>query len=80
MGDELLVGGDRVQVRSLQTLGQRKELVPATARVAVSLKGVDRSRSGRITVARSSAITSTSADSAERKVLGGYLSSLFRPA
>ncbi|MFI9595509.1 selenocysteine-specific translation elongation factor [Nonomuraea sp. NPDC052265] len=42
VGDELLAGSDRLQVRGLQTLNQRRDAVPATARVAVNVRGADR--------------------------------------
>ncbi|WP_433242600.1 selenocysteine-specific translation elongation factor [Streptosporangium sp. CA-135522] len=42
VGDDLDVGGHRVRVRALQTLGEKVERVSATARVAVNLRGVDR--------------------------------------
>ncbi|MEU0565399.1 selenocysteine-specific translation elongation factor [Nonomuraea sp. NPDC005983] len=41
-GDELLAGADRVQVRGLQTLNQRRDAVSATARIAVNVRGADR--------------------------------------
>ncbi|MFF4625549.1 selenocysteine-specific translation elongation factor [Nonomuraea jabiensis] len=41
-GDELDVDGHRVRVRGLQTLNQETDVVHATARVAVNLRGVDR--------------------------------------
>ncbi|GLW98863.1 selenocysteine-specific translation elongation factor [Microtetraspora sp. NBRC 16547] len=42
VGDELDMSGRRVRIRGLQTLGEKKEKVSATARVAVNLRGVDR--------------------------------------
>ncbi|MEU8324680.1 selenocysteine-specific translation elongation factor [Nonomuraea sp. NPDC048881] len=42
VGDELLAGPDRLQVRGLQALNQRRDAVSATARVAVNVRGADR--------------------------------------
>ncbi|MFJ2029148.1 selenocysteine-specific translation elongation factor [Streptosporangium sp. NPDC087985] len=42
VGDELVAGGERVQIRGLQALNQRTDLVSATARVAVNLRGTGR--------------------------------------
>lgn len=42
LGDELEVGGRRVRVRGLESLGVAREEVSATARVAVALRGVER--------------------------------------
>ncbi|MFB9908571.1 selenocysteine-specific translation elongation factor [Allokutzneria oryzae] len=42
VGDELLLHDSSVTVRGLQTLGCKQDLVPAVARVAVSLRGVER--------------------------------------
>ncbi|MFI7416308.1 selenocysteine-specific translation elongation factor [Nonomuraea sp. NPDC049684] len=47
VGDELETGGRRVRIRGLQTLGEQAERVPATARVAVNLRGVDRAELSR---------------------------------
>ncbi|WP_116100821.1 SelB C-terminal domain-containing protein [Amycolatopsis thermalba] len=43
-GDELELGGERVSVRGLQSLGEAETEVTAVARVAVNLRGVDRDR------------------------------------
>jgi selenocysteine-specific elongation factor len=51
VGDELVTGGERVQVRGLQTLNQRTDLVPAIARVAVNLRG-----NGRAVLSRGMAL------------------------
>ncbi|MCW2878496.1 MAG: selB [Sphaerisporangium sp.] len=51
VGDELVIGGERVQVRGLQTLNQRTDLVPAIARVAVNLRG-----NGRAVLSRGMAL------------------------
>lgn len=42
VGDELLLDDRRVTVRGLQALGETQQEVPAVARVAVNLRGVDR--------------------------------------
>ena len=42
VGDELLLHGRPVTVRSLQSLGRKEDPVEAVARVAVGLRGVDR--------------------------------------
>ncbi|MFF5212644.1 selenocysteine-specific translation elongation factor [Streptosporangium sp. NPDC000396] len=47
VGDELAAGAERVQVRGLQTLNQRTDLVPAVARVAVNLRGTGRAALAR---------------------------------
>ncbi|MFE3176302.1 selenocysteine-specific translation elongation factor [Amycolatopsis sp. NPDC059235] len=47
VGDELTLGEDRVQIRSLQALGEPRESVSAVARVAVNLRGVARDSVGR---------------------------------
>jgi selenocysteine-specific elongation factor len=39
-GDELTLGGERVQVRALQSLGEQRDQLAAVARVAVNLRGV----------------------------------------
>jgi selenocysteine-specific elongation factor len=45
VGDELQCGRqDRIRVRGLETLQQRVDVVPAVARVAVNLRGVERAR------------------------------------
>ena len=46
-GDELLLRGRRVRVRGLQSLGAEHSEVSAVARVAVNLRGVERSEIGR---------------------------------
>jgi len=46
-GDELDLRGRRVRVRGLQSLGVAAESVTAVARVALSLRGVDRDEVGR---------------------------------
>ncbi|GGM59585.1 selenocysteine-specific translation elongation factor [Thermopolyspora flexuosa] len=46
-GDVLDLGGERVRVKALQTLGEPAGRVEATARVAVNLRGVDRDRVAR---------------------------------
>ncbi|MEU4692443.1 selenocysteine-specific translation elongation factor [Actinoplanes sp. NPDC023714] len=50
-GDELELGGGRVTVRGLQTLGEPAGRAEAVARVAVNLRGVDRQ-----TIARGAAL------------------------
>ncbi len=47
VGDELEVGGRRVGVRGLESLGQGRDRVEASARVAVNLRGVSREQVGR---------------------------------
>lgn len=47
VGDELELPGRTVRVRGLQSLGQAYDEVPAVARVAVNLRGVDRVEVGR---------------------------------
>ncbi|MET7334976.1 selenocysteine-specific translation elongation factor [Nonomuraea sp. NPDC005650] len=47
IGDELDVDGHRVRVRGLQTLNREADVVHATARVAVNLRGVDRAALSR---------------------------------
>jgi len=47
VGDELELGGNRVRVRGLQTLGAAADRVGAVARVAVNLRGVERDAVGR---------------------------------
>ncbi len=47
VGDELALGDRRVRVRGLQSLGTAHEAVPAVARVAVNLRGVEREDVGR---------------------------------
>ncbi|WP_326837465.1 selenocysteine-specific translation elongation factor [Amycolatopsis rhabdoformis] len=47
VGDELVLGAERVQVRGLQALGEPHESVPAVARVAVNLRGVARDAAER---------------------------------
>ncbi|GAA4013488.1 selenocysteine-specific translation elongation factor [Allokutzneria multivorans] len=42
VGDELMLNGSPVVVRGLQSLGRKEDPVEAVARVAVSLRGVDR--------------------------------------
>ncbi|MFE0024437.1 selenocysteine-specific translation elongation factor [Amycolatopsis sp. NPDC059021] len=42
VGDELMLGEDRVRVRGLQALGTSRERVEAAARVAVNLRGAPR--------------------------------------
>jgi len=46
-GDALALGGRTVRVRGLQSLGASYEQVPAVARVAVNLRGVERDQVGR---------------------------------
>jgi len=46
-GDVLTLGGEPVRVKALQTCGEPADEVPATARVAVNLRGVDRDRVAR---------------------------------
>ncbi|MEV4370114.1 selenocysteine-specific translation elongation factor [Nonomuraea sp. NPDC049637] len=64
VGDELLAGSHRLQVRGLQTLNQRRDAVPATARVAVNVRGADRDALQRGTplLTPDSWITTQSAD------------------
>ena len=47
VGDELVLRGRPVRVRGLQSLGQPHGQVPAVARVAVNLRGVDLDEVGR---------------------------------
>lgn len=47
VGDVLEHAGERVSVRGLQSLGEARHEVPAVARVAVNLRGLDRARVGR---------------------------------
>ncbi len=47
VGDELTLGDRRVRVRGLQSLGTSYDEVPAVARVAVNLRGVERADVGR---------------------------------
>jgi selenocysteine-specific elongation factor len=47
VGDELELHGRRVRVRGLQSLGKPYDEVPAVARVAVNLRGVEREQVGR---------------------------------
>ena len=47
LGDQLQLGGRLVRVRGLQTLGQDRDQVPAVARVAVNLRGVEVDEVGR---------------------------------
>ncbi len=47
VGDELQLGERTVRVRALQSLGASCAAVPAVARVAVNLRGVDREEVGR---------------------------------
>src|SRR3954451_15251391 len=47
VGDELELGDRRVRVRGLQSLGSAYDEVRAVARVAVNLRGVDRSEVAR---------------------------------
>ncbi len=47
VGDELELCGRRVRVRGLQSLGETRDDVPAVARVAVNLRGVERDEVGR---------------------------------
>ncbi|MEA5365252.1 selenocysteine-specific translation elongation factor [Amycolatopsis sp., V23-08] len=47
VGDELVLGETRVQVRGLQALGEPHESVSAVARVAVNLRGVARDQAER---------------------------------
>ncbi|GLY68508.1 selenocysteine-specific translation elongation factor [Amycolatopsis taiwanensis] len=47
VGDVLEHAGERVSVRGLQSLGEGRHEVPAVARVAVNLRGLDRARVGR---------------------------------
>ncbi|MBY8852159.1 50S ribosome-binding GTPase, partial [Saccharothrix sp. MB29] len=47
VGDELELGGRRVPVRGLQSLGEPVERVGGVARVAVNLRGVERDQVGR---------------------------------
>lgn len=47
VGDVLEHTGERVTVRGLQSLGEVRDEVPAVARVAVNLRGLDRARIGR---------------------------------
>jgi len=47
VGDELLLGERHVTVRGLQALGTPHDEVPAVARVAVNLRGVDRGEVAR---------------------------------
>jgi selenocysteine-specific elongation factor len=42
VGDALELGGREVRVRALQSLGEHRDVVPAVARVAVALRGVER--------------------------------------
>ncbi len=44
VGDELELAGVPVRIRGLQSLGRNTDHVPAVARVAVNLRGVDRDR------------------------------------
>jgi selenocysteine-specific elongation factor len=44
VGDELRLAGVPVRIRGLQSLGRNTDRVPAVARVAVNLRGVDRDR------------------------------------
>jgi selenocysteine-specific elongation factor len=47
VGDELELGGRRVGVRSLQSMGRSFDRLTPTARVALNLRGVDRQEVGR---------------------------------
>jgi selenocysteine-specific elongation factor len=47
VGDELELGGRRVTVRGVQSLGRDRSAVGAVARVALNLRGVDRRQIGR---------------------------------
>jgi selenocysteine-specific elongation factor len=47
IGDELSVGAQTARIRGLQSLKERVEQVSGVARVAVNLRGVDRSAIGR---------------------------------
>ncbi|MFG2072431.1 selenocysteine-specific translation elongation factor [Nonomuraea maritima] len=70
VGDELLAGPHRVQVRGLQTLNQRRDAVPATARVAINVRGADRD-----TLSRGSALLTPGAwlttESADVRLMAG---------
>ncbi|MBF8194584.1 selenocysteine-specific translation elongation factor [Nonomuraea sp. K274] len=46
-GDVLVLDGERVRVKALQVTGESADEVPAAARVAVNLRGVDRDRVAR---------------------------------
>ncbi|MCW2498506.1 MAG: selB, partial [Frankiales bacterium] len=47
VGDRLQLGDREVRVRGLQSLGEDRDIVPAVARVAVNLRGVDKDDVGR---------------------------------
>jgi selenocysteine-specific elongation factor len=47
VGDELLLRDRPVRIRGLQSLGEPHDTVPAVARVAVNLRGVERDEVGR---------------------------------
>jgi selenocysteine-specific elongation factor len=46
-GDQLELGGRRVSVRGLQSLGRQRDSIPAVARVALNLRGLDRAEVSR---------------------------------
>lgn len=46
-GDDLLLDARRVRVRGLQSMNEAAEEIPAVARVAVNLRGVDRDQAAR---------------------------------